>query len=131
MHYDQSWMGYGIVGGLEAGAISAVAGFLLYALFNWIGNRNDWGHGLMVYFNYGRVESIQFLKVKLAEVHDFDGLGTRIFFEFLGVAARVPVAPAAAAQARRERHARLRPAAQRGDCASRCENIQGHSPGVA
>lgn len=109
MHYDQSWMGYGIVGGLEAGAISAVAGFLLYALFNWIGNRNDWGHGLrtgwsslmallltaggdlwdMVYFNYGRVESIQFLKVKLAEVHDFDGLGTRVLFEFLGVGAGV------------------------------------------
>lgn len=109
MHYDQSWMGYGIVGGLEAGAISAVAAFLLYALFNWIGNRNDWAHGMrtgwssmlallltasgdlwdMMYFNYGRVESIQFLKVKLAEVHDFDGLGTRVFFEFLGVAAGV------------------------------------------
>ena len=109
MHYDQSWMGYGIVGGLEAGAISAVVAFLLYALFNWIGNRNDWAHGMrtgwssmlallltasgdlwdMVYFNYGRVESIQFLKVKLAEVHDFDGVGTRVFFEFLGVAAGV------------------------------------------
>ena len=109
MHYDQSWMGYGIVGGLEAGAISAVVAFLLYALFNWIGNRNDWSHGMrtgwssmlallltasgdlwdMVYFNYGRVESIQFLKVKLAEVHDFDGVGTRVFFEFLGVAAGV------------------------------------------
>ena len=109
MHYDQSWMGYGIVGGLEAGAISAVVAFLLYALFNWIGNRNDWAHGMrtgwssmlallltasgdlwdMMYFNYGRVESIQFLKVKLAEVHDFDGLGTRVFFEFLGVAAGV------------------------------------------
>ncbi len=105
MHYDQSWMGYGLIGGLEAGAISAVAAFLLYALFHWIGTRNDWAHGLrtawsslialvltasgdlwdMVYFNYGRVESIQFLKVKLAEVHDFDGLGTRVFFEFLGV----------------------------------------------
>ena len=105
MHYDQSWMGYGLIGGLEAGAISAVAGFVLYALFNWIGNRNGWAHGLrtawsslmallltasgdlwdMVYFNYGRVESIQFLKAKLAEVHDFDGLGTRVFFEFLGV----------------------------------------------
>lgn len=105
MHYDQSWMGYGLIGGLEAGAISAVAGFVLYALFHWIGKRNGWGHGLrtgwsslvalvltasgdlwdMVYFNYGRVESIQFLKVKLAEVHDFDGLGTRVFFEFLGV----------------------------------------------
>jgi len=112
MHYDQSWMGYGIVGGLEAGAISAVAGFLLYALFNWIGNRNAWGHGLrtgwssliaflltasgdlwdMIYFNYGRVESIQFLKAKLAEVHDFDGVGTRVFFEFLGVGIGVFVA---------------------------------------
>ncbi len=109
MHYDQSWMGYGVIGGLEAGAISAIAGFLLYALFNWIGNRNGWAHGLrtgwssvlalaltasgdlwdMVYFNYGRVESIQFLKVKLAEVHDFDGLGTRVFFEVLGVGAGV------------------------------------------
>jgi multisubunit Na+/H+ antiporter MnhB subunit len=105
MHYDQSWMGFGLVGALQAGAISAAAAFLLYALFHWIGNRNDWKHGMraawafltalfltgsgdlwdMVYFNYGRVESIQFLKVKLAEVHDFDGLGTRVFFEFLGV----------------------------------------------
>lgn len=105
MHYDQSWMGFGLVGGLQAGAISAAAAFLLYALFHWIGNRGDWKHGMraawafltalfltasgdlwdMVYFNYGRVESIQFLKVKLAEVHDFDGLGTRVFFELLGV----------------------------------------------
>lgn len=109
MHYDQSWMGYGFVGALQAGAISAAAAFLLYALFHWIGNRNDWKNGQraawailtaffltgsgdlwdMVYFNYGRVESIQFLKVKLAEVHDFDGLGARVFFEFLGVATGV------------------------------------------
>lgn len=112
MHYDQSWMGYGLVGALQAGAISAAAGFLLYALFRWIGNRNDWKHGQrtawafltalfltgsgdlwdIVYFNYGRVESIQFLKAKLAEVHDPDGLGSRVFFELLGVSVGVFVA---------------------------------------
>ncbi|MFC4763946.1 hypothetical protein [Dyella koreensis] len=112
MHYNQSWMGYGMVGGLQAGAIAAAGGFLLYVLFHWLGQRNGWGQGTqigwayllalfltgsgdlwdIVYFSYGRVESLQLLKVKLAEVHDPDGLGTRVFFEFVGAAVGVFVA---------------------------------------
>jgi hypothetical protein len=105
-------MGYGFVGGLQAGAIAAAAGFVMYALFHWLGRRNGWNQGLqmgwayliafflagsgdlwdLVYFNYGRLESLQLLKVKLAEVHDPDGLGTRVFFEFVGAAVGVCVA---------------------------------------
>lgn len=105
MHYDQSWMGYGMVGGLQAGAISAAVAFLLYLLFHWIGNRSDWATGArigwsflgglalsasgdlwdMFYFNYARLQSLQLLKAKLAAVHDPDGIGTRVFFELVGV----------------------------------------------
>jgi hypothetical protein len=106
MHYDQSWMGYSIVGGLEAGAISVLAGLLLFGLFHWLGRRNGWGYGPQIgwsfllaalltvsgdlwdlfYFNYARLQSLQLLKAKLAQVHDPDGIGTRVLCELLGVA---------------------------------------------
>ncbi|TBR40508.1 MULTISPECIES: hypothetical protein [Dyella] len=106
MHYDQSWMGFGLVGGLQAGAIATVVGLLAYLMFNWIGGRSDWGQGArigwsyllglmisgsgdmwdMFYFNYARLQSLQLLKAKLAQVHDPDGIGTRVFFELMGVA---------------------------------------------
>jgi len=111
MQYDQSWMGYGIVGGIQAGLISAVAGLLLFCVFHWIGRRNGWGYGPQVgwaflltmvltasgdlwnlfYFNYGQVQSLQLLKVKLAQVHDPDGIGTRALCEFLGAATGIYV----------------------------------------
>ncbi|GAB2586425.1 hypothetical protein ISP15_11770 [Dyella jejuensis] len=104
MHYDQSWMGYGLTGGLEAGAISAVAALLLYLVVHAIGRRAGWSplrqlavafllslaltaSGDMwdlVYFNYGQTESIQFLKAKLAQVHDPDSIGLRVFWEMVG-----------------------------------------------
>jgi hypothetical protein len=106
MHYDQSWMGYGIVGGLEAGAISALAGLLLFGLFHWVGRRSGWSDGPQIgwsfllatlltvsgdlwdlfYFNYARLQSLQLLKAKLAQVHDPDGIGTRVLCELLGAA---------------------------------------------
>ena len=84
MQYDQSWMGYGIVGGLQAGLIAAAAGLLLFFAFHWLGRRNGWGYGPQIgwtfllataltasgdlwnlfYFNYGRLQSLQLLKVK-------------------------------------------------------------------
>ena len=48
MQYDQSWMGFGIVGGIQAGFISAVAGLLLFCVFHWLGRRNGWGYGPQV-----------------------------------------------------------------------------------
>jgi hypothetical protein len=98
-------MGYGIVGGLEAGVISLLAGLLLFCFFHWIGRRNDWGYGPqigwtfllaivltgsgdmwdMFYFNYGHLQSLELLKAELAQVHDFDGTGTRVMCELLGV----------------------------------------------
>lgn len=106
MQYDQSWMGYGIVGGLQAGLISAAAGLLLFGVFHWLGRRNGWGWGPRIgwsfllatalsasgdlwnlfYFNYGQLQSLQLLKVKLAEVHDPDHIGLRALCELLGVA---------------------------------------------
>lgn len=105
MEYDQSWMGYGIVGGLQAGLISAVAGLVLFLIFHWLGRRNGWSYGPQIgwsfllaaaltasgdlwnlfYFNYGRGQSLQFLKVKLAGVHDPDSIGLRVLCEMLGV----------------------------------------------
>lgn len=105
MPYDQSWMGYGFVGGLQAGAISAVAGTLLFALFHAIGRRGGWSEakkigwsyllalalsgggdiGNLFYFNFGKLQSLALLRAKLAEVHDPDNLGTRAFCEMVGV----------------------------------------------
>jgi len=104
MPYDQSWMGYGFVGGLEAGGISAVAGVVLFVLFHAIGRRGGWSEakkigwsyllavvlsaggdiGNLFYFNYGNLQSLQLLRAKLAEVHDPDNLGTRVFCELVG-----------------------------------------------
>lgn len=104
MHYDQSWMGYGLMGGLEAGGISAVVALLLYLIVHAFGRRNGWtplreitvafllsilltASGDMwdlFYFNYARMDSIAFLKARLAQVHDPDNIGLRVFWEMLG-----------------------------------------------
>ena len=104
MHYDQSWMDYGVLGALEAGAIALVVGIIVFAVFHAIGRRNGWHYGAqfgwsylvtlsiaasgdladLVYFNYGQLQSLQLLKAKLASVHDPDSIGTRVFFEFVG-----------------------------------------------
>lgn len=111
MHYDQSWMGYGIIGGLQAGLISAAAGLLLFCAFHWLGRRNEWSYGPQIgwsflvatiltasgdawdlfYFNYGQLQSLQLLKAKLAEVHDPDSIGLRLLCELLGVAVGIYV----------------------------------------
>lgn len=104
MHYDQSWMGYGLEGGLEAGAISAVVALLLYLVVYAVGRRQGWSPLRMMsiafllsllltasgdiwdlfYFNFARMDSIQFLKVRLAQVHDPDNIGLRVFWELIG-----------------------------------------------
>jgi len=106
MQYNQSWMGFGLIGGLEAGAISTLAAFVLYAVFHWLGRRNGWSDGTQIgwtclvagvltlsgdlwnlfYFNYGRLQSLDLLRAKLAEVHDPSAIGTRVLCEMLGVA---------------------------------------------
>ena len=112
VQYDQSWMGFGIVGGVQAGLISAVAGFILFLFFHWLGRRNGWSYGPQIgwsfllaaaltasgdlwnlfYFNFGQLQSLQLLKVKLAEVHDPDGIGLRALCEILGVIVGIYVA---------------------------------------
>ena len=106
MRYDQSWMGYGFVGGIEAGVISALAGLLLFGVFHWLGRRNGWSFAPQVgwsflvatiltaggdlsdlfYFNYAPLQSLPLLKLKLAQVHDPDSIGLRVVCELLGVA---------------------------------------------
>ena len=106
MHYDQDWMGYGFVGGIEAGLISALAGLLLFGVFHWLGRRNGWSLGPQIgwslllttiltasgdlsdlfYFNYAPLQSVPLLKLKLAQVHDPDSIGLRVVFELAGIA---------------------------------------------
>ena len=112
MNYDQSWMGYGWTGGLEAGAISLVAGFVLYHVLHRLGRGGGWSDARQIgwayflalvftarvdawnlfYFNYARLQSLQLLRAKLAEVHDPDGMGTRVLCELMGAALGVFVA---------------------------------------
>jgi len=104
MHYDQSWMGYGLVGGLEAGGISAAAALLVYLIVYVMGRKQGWSPLRMIaiaflvsllltatgdmwdliYFNFANMNSLQYLKVRLAEVHDPDSIGLRVFWELLG-----------------------------------------------
>jgi hypothetical protein len=106
MQYDQSWMGDGIVGGLQAGLISLLAALLLFLFFHWLGRRNGWSYGPQIgwtfllacmltvsgdlwnlfYFNYAPLQSVQLLRAKLALVHDPGNLGLRVLCELLGVA---------------------------------------------
>ncbi len=105
MPYDQSWMGYGLIGALEAGAIALAAGLVLFGLIHLFGRTQGWSLGLEIswayvlgmllagggdlwnlfYFNYGRLQSLQLLRARLAEVHDPDSIGLRVLFEFIGV----------------------------------------------
>lgn len=109
MNYDQTWMGYGWIGGLEAGAISLALGVALYLVCHALGRRSGWSAARQVgwaylaalvlsaredvwnlfYFNYGRLQSLQLLQAKLAQVHDPDGIGTRVLCELIGAAAGV------------------------------------------
>ena len=109
MHYDQSWMGYGLIGGLQAGAISLAVGVALYLIVHAIGQRAGWSVAVQVtvallltlfltasgdfwdllYFNYAQLQSLQLLKAKLAEVHDPDNIGGRVFWELIGALAGV------------------------------------------
>ena len=106
MNYDQTWMAFGWAGGVEAGAISLAAGFVLYLLLHWLGRRHGWCDARrigwayllallltarmdawnLLYFNYARLQSLQLLQAKLAQVHDPDGIGTRVLCELVGTA---------------------------------------------
>lgn len=104
MPYDRSWMGYGTVGALQAGAIALVVGVLLYVLVHALGKRSGWSHGKelsiaclltvvvaggqdiwdLVYFSMAPLQSLVLLKAKLALVHDPDAIGLRVLFELMG-----------------------------------------------
>jgi len=105
VHYDQSWMGSGIVGGIEAGLVSAVAGLLLFLLLHGFGRRHGWSAARkigwafllacvltvsgdlwdMFYLNYANLQSLALLRAVLADVHDPEHLGLRVLCELLGV----------------------------------------------
>lgn len=104
MPYDRSWMGYGIVGALETGAIALVVGIVVYGVLHFINRGNGWSAGKAIgvafalsvaiaggqdiwdlfYFNMAPLQSITLLKLKLAAVHDPDAIGLRVFFEMVG-----------------------------------------------
>ncbi|MGB3269127.1 MAG: hypothetical protein WBA65_04140 [Rhodanobacter sp.] len=105
MRYDQSWMGSGIVGGLEAGAISAAAGLVLFLLLHWLSRGHGWSAARkmgwaflaacvftvsgdlwdMFYLNYANLQSVALLRIKLADMHDPEHLGLRVLCELFGV----------------------------------------------
>lgn len=104
MPYDRSWMGYGIIGALETGAIALVAGIVVFGLLHAFVKKGGWSDGKEIaiayvialvigagqdvwdlfYFNMAPLESLTLLKLKLAGVHDPDAIGLRVFFEFVG-----------------------------------------------
>ncbi|WP_133646530.1 hypothetical protein [Paraburkholderia flava] len=106
MLYDQSWMGYGIVGGLQAGAIAAVIGFLMLLLVHWLTRKQSWNHARelgvaymlallpsssgdlwnLFYFNYADLQSPVLLRVALTGIHDPDAIGLRVLCELIGIA---------------------------------------------
>lgn len=105
MHYDQTWMGSGIVGGIEAGVISLVVALLLFLLLHLLGRSHDWCYARKIgwafllasiltvsgdlwdlfYLNYSNLQSPALLIAVLAEVHDPEHLGMRVLCELLGV----------------------------------------------
>ena len=105
VHYGQSWMGSGIVGGLEAGAISAMAGLLLFLLLHWLSRGRGWSAARkmgwaflaacvftvsgdlwdLFYLNYANLQSVALLRIKLAGMHDPEHLGLRVLCELFGV----------------------------------------------
>ena len=105
MHYDQTWMGSGIVGGIEAGVISLVAALALFLLLHWLGRRHGWCHARKIgwafllasiltvsgdlwdlfYLNYSNLQSRPLLTAVLAGMHDPEHLGMRVLCELLGV----------------------------------------------
>jgi len=104
MPYDRSWMGFGIIGALETGAIALVIGIVVFGLLHLINRGNGWSDGKEIaiafvlavllgagqdiwdlfYFNMAPLQSLTLLKLKLAAVHDPDAIGLRVFFEFVG-----------------------------------------------
>ena len=123
MHYDQSWMGSGIVGGLQAGAISAAAGRLLFLALHWLGRRRGWSAARkigwafllacvltvsgdlwdMFYLNYANLQSLALLQAVLAGMHDPEHLGLRVLCELLGVSLGIGVGYASCGGDRRSR----------------------------
>jgi len=107
MPYDRSWMGFGIVGALEAGGIALVVAVVVYALLNVVGKPANWSFGKtlslafviafllaggedlwdLLYFDLIPPQSILVLRNKLAAIHDPDSLGIRVCLEALGALA--------------------------------------------
>lgn len=102
MFFDRSWMAYGLLGGLEIGAITALIGVLGFVLFHrlardlslpaqlsWAfllamalgGGKDIWD---LLYFNFAPLQSPVLLRVKLAEIHDPDGMGIRVVCALVG-----------------------------------------------
>lgn len=100
-----SWLNMGMLGALEAGAISLLAGVLAYAVVHYLARRReDWthAHGIawayllallvsagpdiwhLVYMGVIPLESTVTIQRVLASIHDPDFLGVRVAFEVVG-----------------------------------------------
>lgn len=103
------WLHHGVLGALEAAALAALAGLVLYGLARLLRRPFGWREGtefgialaLAVLVGAGvdawdlftlgieRPESPFAIQQRLATIHDPDALGMRVVLEFLGAAAGV------------------------------------------
>ncbi|WP_045738641.1 hypothetical protein [Xanthomonas sp. MUS 060] len=103
---------FGLPGSLEAGLIALAVGFLLYALWDWLGRRLRWSEGQrlggacllavaasagvdcwnLFYTSIVRLESPLYARIALGSIHDPDELGSRVVLEVGGALAGVALA---------------------------------------
>ncbi|MEO8809426.1 MAG: hypothetical protein ABI386_04180 [Rhodanobacter sp.] len=128
VHYEQSWMASGILGSIEASAISALVALLLFLLLHWFGRRQRWSHAYKIgwafllagvltvsgdlwdlfYLNYANLQSPALLTAVLGELHDPEHLGMRVLCELLGLSAGIYLGWALVGGHRADRHGRRR-----------------------
>lgn len=103
---------FGLLGSLEAGLIALAVGFLVYALWQWLGRRLGWSEGQQLggacliavavsagidcwnlfYTSIVRLESPLYARIALASIHDPDELGSRVVLEVAGALSGVALA---------------------------------------
>lgn len=109
---NQTWMAYGVLGGLESGLMAVPVGLLVYLLFHRIGRSLRWPSGISIgwswplgmllaggqdlwnifFFQFAPMGSYQLLQTWLNAVHDVDSLYMRVLFDMLGVALGIAAA---------------------------------------
>lgn len=103
---------FGWLGVLEAALIALGVGAVCFALFHWLGRRNQWEHGYslgwgslvalaiatgidawhLFYMGVVRLESPVYARIALAKIHDPNFLAARVFMSSVGALSGVALA---------------------------------------